>query len=87
MSALIIGILFLLFTVYSVLPFSWALQWWPYVADFLRGGIPVIALGVGVIAVLIGIADIKDRIEEKKEQQEESEEGGESTGSGETGES
>jgi NADH:ubiquinone oxidoreductase subunit 3 (subunit A) len=72
MSALIIGILFLLFTVYSILPFPWALQWWPYVADFIRGGIPVIALVVGLIAVLIGIADIRDRLEEKKEEQEES---------------
>ena len=70
MSALIIGILFLLFTVYSILPFEWALQWWPYVADFLRGGVPVIVLLVGLVAVLIGVADIKDRIEEKKEKQE-----------------
>ncbi len=70
MSALIIGILFLLFTVYSILPFEWALQWWPYVADFLRGGLPVIVLVVGLVAVLIGVADIKDRIEEKKEKQE-----------------
>jgi polyferredoxin len=70
MTALLVGILILLFTVYSVLPFEWALQWWPYVVDFLKGGIPVLALFIGLVAVLIGIADIRDRIEEKKEQSE-----------------
>lgn len=70
MTALIVGILILLFTIYSVLPFEWALQWWPYVIDFLRGGVPVLALFIGLIAVLIGIADIRDRIEEKKEKSE-----------------
>ena len=70
MTALLVGILILLFTIYSVLPFEWALQWWPYVLDFLRGGIPVLALFIGLVAVLIGIADIRDRIEEKKEKSE-----------------
>ena len=70
MTALLVGILILLFTVYSVLPFEWALQWWPYVLDFLKGGIPVLALFIGLVAVLIGIADIRDRIEEKKEKSE-----------------
>jgi len=70
MTALIIGIVILLFTVYSVLPFEWSLQWWPYVIDFLQGGIPVLALFIGLVAVLIGIADIRDRIEEKKEKAE-----------------
>jgi polyferredoxin len=69
MMVLIIGILILLFTVYSVLPFEWALQWCPYVIDFLQGGIPVLALCIGLVAVLIGIADIRDRIEEKKEKE------------------
>jgi len=70
MTALLVGILVLLFTIYSVLPFEWALQWWPYVLDFLKGGIPVLALFIGLVAVLIGIADIRDRIEEKKEKSE-----------------
>jgi hypothetical protein len=65
MAAVIIGILFLTFTVYSVLPWEWALQWWPYVVDFLKGGIPVLTLLIGLVAVLIGIADIRDRLEEK----------------------
>lgn len=70
MAALIIGILFILFAVYSVLPVSWGLEWWPYVLEFLKGSIPVFILFIGIIAVLIGIADIRDRIEEKKEQAE-----------------
>lgn len=73
MVALIVGLLFILFAVYSVLPInaSWTLEWWPYVLDFLKGGVPILALFIGLIAVFIGIADIKDRIEAKKEEAEE----------------
>lgn len=71
MVALIVGIVFMVFAVYSVLPFTWALNWWQPVLEFLRGGIPIIALLIGIIAVFIGIADIKDRIEAKKEEAEE----------------
>jgi uncharacterized membrane protein len=72
MVALLVGILFILFAVYAVLPIpTWGLNWWQYVLDFLKGGIPIIALFVGLIAVFIGIADIKDRIEAKKEEAEE----------------
>jgi TRAP-type C4-dicarboxylate transport system permease small subunit len=76
MVALIVGILFVLFALYSGLPIEapWALNWWSDVLAFLRGGIPIIALFVGLIAVFIGIADIKDRIEAKKEEQEEAKE-------------
>ncbi len=71
MVALIVGIVFMVFAVYSVLPFTWALNWWQPVLEFLKGGIPIIALLIGIIAVFIGIADIKDRIEAKKEEAEE----------------
>lgn len=71
MVALIVGIVFIAFAVYSVLPVEWSLQWWADVIQFLKGGIPIIALFVGLIAVFIGIADIKDRIEAKKEEAEE----------------
>jgi len=71
MVALIVGIVFMVFAVYSVLPFTWALDWWQPVLEFLKGGIPIIALLIGIIAVFIGIADIKDRIEAKKEEAEE----------------
>ena len=71
MVALIVGLIFVLFAVYSVLPVEWSLQWGAYVLDFLKGGVPIIALFIGLIAILIGIADIKDRIEAKKEEAEE----------------
>ncbi len=74
MTALIVGVVFLVFAVYSVIPnISWGLQWGPYVLDFLKGGVPIIAVFIGLIAVFIGIADIKDKIEAKKEEAEEAE--------------
>ena len=71
MVALIVGLVFVLFAVYSVLPVEWSLQWGPYVLDFLKGGVPIIAIFIGLIAILIGIADIKDKIEARKEEAEE----------------
>jgi uncharacterized membrane protein len=71
MIALLIGIIMVLFAVYAVLPFSWAIGWWPEVIQFLRGGIPLVALFIGLISFFVGIADIKDRIESKKEEAEE----------------
>lgn len=71
MVALIVGLIFVLFAVYSVLPFSWSLNWWQPVLEVLKGGIPLLAIFIGLIAVFIGIADIKDKIEAKKEEEEE----------------
>ncbi len=73
MIALFIGVLLILFAVYSVLPFSWALRWWPDVIQFLRGGVPLIAVFIGLISFFVGVADIKDKMEAKKEEQEEKE--------------
>ena len=72
MLALVFGLIFILFAVYSVIPVSWGLQWWQDVLQFLRGGIPIIAVLIGLIAVFICIAYIKDKIEVKKEEEEES---------------
>ena len=72
MVALIVGIVLLLFAVFSVLSFNgWGLMWWDQVLMVLKGGIPIAAVFIGLIAVLIGIADIRDRIEAKKEEEEE----------------
>ena len=73
MIALLIGILLILFAVYSVLPFSWSLNWWSDVIQFLKGGIPLIAVLIGLISFFVGVADIKDKIESKKEEEEEEE--------------
>jgi hypothetical protein len=74
MIALLIGVLLILFAVYSVLPFSWSLNWWPDVIQFLKGGVPLIAVFIGLISFFVGVADIKDKIESRKEEQEEEEE-------------
>ncbi len=74
MVALIVGLVFILFAVYAALPesLSWAvLNWWDDILLVLRGGLPLLAVFIGLIAVFIGIADIKDRIEARREEQEE----------------
>ncbi|MFP4153775.1 MAG: hypothetical protein ACLFSV_13100 [Alkalispirochaeta sp.] len=74
MGALIVGIVFVLFAVYAILPASVSfavLNWWEQVKIVLAGGIPLLAVFIGLIAIMIGIADIKDKIEAKKEEEEE----------------
>lgn len=68
MIALIIGIVFIAFAVFAVVPGP--LSWWADVLAFLRGSLPVLALLVGFVAVFIGFADIKDRLEAKREEAE-----------------
>jgi len=66
MIALTIGIVLVLFAIYAVLPVSWGLQWWADVILFLKGGVPILAVFIGLIAFFVGVADIKDKIEAKK---------------------
>ena len=78
MKSLIIGILVLAAAVFFILPSEIAgigLGWGADLFAFLRGGIPVIAFVAGLIAIFIGIADIKDRAEAKKERAENKKEG------------
>jgi hypothetical protein len=72
MKSLIIGIVILAAAVFAALSpeiAGFGLGWWKDVLAFLRGGLPVIAVLIGIIAVFIGIADMKDRAEAKKEEQ------------------
>jgi hypothetical protein len=74
MKAIIIGLLIVAAAVFAVLPpeaFGFGLGWGKDVLAFLRGGLPVIALLIGLIAVFIGIADIKDRAEARAEAKKE----------------
>ena len=50
------------------------MNWGTQVVEFLKGGGPILAFLIGIIALFIGIADIKDKIDAKKE--EKSAEGG-----------
>ena len=79
MKSLIIGIIILAAAAFAVLPpeaLGFGLGWGADVLAFLRGGLPVIAVLIGIIAVFIGIADIKDRAEAKKEEAEHRQETG-----------
>jgi uncharacterized membrane protein len=69
MVALIVGVVFIAFAIFASVPGP--LGWWMDVLAFLRGSMPVLAVLVGLIAVFIGVADIKDRMEAKKEEAEE----------------
>lgn len=71
MIAFLIGSVLIAFAIYTVLPVSWSPQWWSSVVEFLKGGIPILALLIGLLALLIGVADIKDRREAKKEEEKE----------------
>ncbi|MDR2080050.1 MAG: hypothetical protein LBP74_10050 [Treponema sp.] len=68
MKALIFGIVIIAAAVCVVLPAG--LGWWGDVLTFLRGALPVLAAFIGLIAIFIGITDIKDRAEAKKEEKE-----------------
>ena len=70
MVAIIVGIIFIAFTVFSVLPMG-PLAWGPDVINFLKGSLPVLAAFIGLISLFVGAADIKDRKEAKKEEAEE----------------
>lgn len=64
MVSVILGILMIGFCVFSCLPVG--LNWGSDIVAFLKGFGPVLAGFSGLIAILIGVADIKDKNEEKK---------------------
>ena len=66
MISVILGLLLIAFTVFACLPFG--LHWGWDVVAFLKGFAPVITAFVGLIALFIGIGDIKDKKEAKKEE-------------------
>ena len=66
MVSIILGIIFIAFTVFAVLPMC-PLNWGAEVIAFLKGGTPVFAALIGLICLFIGAADIKDKNEAKKE--------------------
>ncbi len=68
MVAMIVGLILILFTVFSVLPGG--LAWGMNVVEFLKGCVPVLAAFIGLVSIFIGIADIKDKKEAKKEEKE-----------------
>jgi small neutral amino acid transporter SnatA (MarC family) len=69
MVALAVGIVLVVVAVVMCLPGIFG--WWADVLAFLRGSIPVLAVLIGAVAILIGVADIKDKKEAEKEELEE----------------
>jgi hypothetical protein len=69
MVALIIGLILIAFAIFACVPGP--LAWWADVINFLKGSLPVLAAFIGLVAIFIGVADIKDRLEAKKEEAEE----------------
>jgi hypothetical protein len=73
MKAVFLGLIIIAAAVFAILPaetIGYGLGWGIDVLAFLRGGLPVIAILIGLIAVFIGIADMKDIAEAKKEEKE-----------------
>ena len=71
MIALIIGGAMILFTVFAALSpeiVGFGLGWGKDILLFLRGGLPIFTARAGLIAVFIGIADIKDKQDARKEE-------------------
>ena len=68
MFLVIFGIACIVFTVFAALPCG--LDWGSEIIFLLKGLAPVLAAFVGLIAILIGIADIRDRQEAKREEME-----------------
>lgn len=66
MISIILGLIFIGFTVFAVLP-SCPLSWGAEVIAFLKGCAPVLSAFIGLICLFIGAADIKDKKEAKKE--------------------
>lgn len=70
MVALVVGILLVLFTVFASIPSSLhGLGWGEWIVVFFKGCAPVLAALVGLIAIFIGIADLKDKKEAKREEE------------------
>jgi len=82
MKSVIIGLVIFAAAIFAILPpgqVGFGLGWAGDVLAFFRGSLPVIALLIGIIAIFIGIADMKDRAEAKAEAKKEAAEKQEET--------
>lgn len=66
MVAMVFGLVLIAFAVVACLPAG--LNWTADIVAFLKGAAPVLAAFIGLIALFIGFADIKDKKEAKKEE-------------------
>jgi hypothetical protein len=71
LKALVLGVVILAVAIFMALPSAltgFGLGWWDDMLAFLRGALPVIAALIALLAIFIGVADIKDRAEARKEE-------------------
>lgn len=66
MKTLIFGLVLIGAAIAALIPSG--LGWWNDVLAFIRGGLPVLLVMLGLLAVFIGIAGLKDKADEKKEE-------------------
>ena len=66
MKAFIIGLIMVSVGLYLGYPAEWAFGWFEQVAFVIKGFAPIFLVVLGVITVLLGVADIRDRIDSRK---------------------
>ena len=66
MKAFIVGVILAAFAVFAAVPAP-GLGWWKEILFVLKGFVPLLAMFIGVVAILVGIADLKDKREARKE--------------------
>lgn len=71
MKILISGLLMVAVGFYLGLPGDWAAGWFDEVILVLKGLLPLGLVGIGGLAILLGVADIRDRIESNKQEKAE----------------
>lgn len=67
MKVFIVGLLMVVGGLYLGLPAEWAVGWFDEVLSVLKGILPLGLIGMGLLTLLLGVADIRDRAEERKE--------------------
>ena len=60
MKSLIVGSIVIAAAIIACIPEG--LGWWDEVLVFLRGCLPVLAVFAGLIAICVGVVDIRDKI-------------------------
>ena len=65
MKALALGIIVIIVAVLTLLPSG--LGWWEDTLLFLRGSLPLLTIGIGLLLIFVGISDIRDWFDSRKD--------------------
>jgi len=69
--SILLGIVFVLVSLWLSVPISWGPQWTNEVLTFLKGFLPVMLAFFGLLFVVAGSMVLKDRLLAKKEEKRE----------------